>query len=165
MLVAIKDGEIERSPDPVTTIEGDLAFFNDSPAPVFMWVIVHRAARTIVSTNPVTVLLPDAWSYAVGEDPAAEYPSVNTDAFGGKLQTDRASVSGEDLKFGRYFIDTDESQAKVEIGVVPAQHGLHFRYLCAVHTPGLWTTPTEEPPRYEAHARWAKLTAFAEPVA
>ncbi len=163
-LTSNKDGEIKRSPDPVTMIDGDLAFFNNNDADLQMWVMVHRAPRSIVSTSPVTVLIHDAWSFDVGVNPQAEYPSVYQDTFGGKLQLDKASVSGEDLKYGRFFLNFDDSQAWEPIGIVKSQQALHFRYLAAVHTPGVWTEPTEKAPRYEANANWCRLQAFAVPV-
>lgn len=162
-LESTKDGEIERSPDPVTMIEGDLTFFNNSDADLQMWVHVLRAPRSIVTTNPVTVVIHDSWSWAVGVNPQADYPSVNQDSFGGKLQIDKASTSGEDLKFGRYFLDGDDCETSVDIGLVPAMESLHFRYRAAVQTPGVWTTPTETTPMYEAKAFWTRLQAFTIP--
>lgn len=163
-LLSTKDGEIQRSPDPVTMIEGDLAFYNNSPAALDVWVTVQRAPRSIVTTQPGTVILQEAYTFDVGIDPSAEEPSVFRDAFGGKMQTDKAATSGKDLKYGRYFLDDLDSLVKVPCGTVPAEQGLHFRYICAVQTPGVWTTPTEEPPRYEANARYVRLFADSLPV-
>lgn len=163
-LGSTKDGEIERSPDPVTMIEGDLPVANNNLFPIFVRVQVHRAPRSIVSTNPVTVVIHDAYSYAVGVSPQAEYPSVGLDQFGGKLQLDRAATNADDLKYGRYFLDCDDTQRYVTIGIIPPGQSLHFRYLCAVQTPGVWTKPTEDTPRYEAHAYWTRLVALGMPA-
>lgn len=163
-LESSKDGEIKRSPDPVTMISGDLSWTNNSKAPQVIFVQVIRAPRSIVAQSPSTVVIHDAWSWAVGPSPTADYPSVIQDTFGGKLQYDRPSAAAADLKFARQFFDSDSSQAWVTIGRVEPQESLHFRYLAACQTPGVWTMPTEFDARWEANARWARLIAFALPV-
>ena len=127
-------------------------------------MLVHRAPRSIVSTNPVTVVIHDAYAWAVGVSPQAEYPSIGLDQFGGKLMLDRASTGADDLKYGVYFLDCDDSQSYVDIGVLPVGESLHFRYLCAVQTPGVWTKPSDGNPKYEAHASWTRLTALGMPT-
>lgn len=163
-LESTRDGEIKRSPDPVTMIDGDLAWFNNNPDPQMVFVQVIRAPRSVVAQSPGTVVIHDAWSWAVGESPTADFPSVIQDTFGGKLQFDRPSAASADLKYCRQFYDSDSSSAWVSVGQVNALESLHFRYLAAVQTPGVWTTPTEFDPRWEAQARWARLLAFAVPV-
>lgn len=163
-LESTKDGEIERSPDPVTMIDGDLNWLNNSQDHQNVFVHVLRAPRSVVAQSPSTVVIHDAWSWAVGSSPTADYPSVIQDSFGGKLQYDRPSAAAEDLLYCRQFYDGDSSQAVVNVGQVDPMESLHFRYLAAVQTPGVWTTPTEFDPRWEAHARWARLIAFAVPV-
>ena len=163
-LGSTKDGEIKRAPDPVTTIEGSMSWFNNSPDPQDVFVQVLRAPRTVVAQSPSTVVIHDAWSWAVGENPSADYPSVMQDTTGGRMQIDRPSVEAKKLKYGRFFYDSDSTSSWVPIGVVPSMHSLHFRYLAAIQTPGVWTTPTEFDPRWEAHARWARLLCFATPV-
>lgn len=159
-----KDGQISRSPDPVTMIEGDLTYFNNTPDPVFITVQVIRAPRSIVAQNPGTVVIHDAWSSAVGKSPTADFPSVIQDAFGGRVQIDRPENAADKLLYGRFFADGDSSQAWVNIGQLESGDSLHFRYLAAVQTPGVWTTPSEFEPRWEAQARWTRLLAFSMPV-
>jgi hypothetical protein len=163
-LTSTRDGEIKRSPDPVTAIEGDLTWFNNSPDDQDVFVQVLRAPRTVVAQNPNTVIIHDAWSWAVGVDPTADYPSVMQDTMGGKLQIDRPETAPADIRYGRFFFDFDACQAWVAIGVVPSMQLLHFRYIAAFQTPGVWTAPSEYEPRWEANARWARLLAFATPV-
>lgn len=163
-LESTKDGEITRSPDPVTMIDGDLSWFNNNPDPQIVFVQIARAPRSIVAQSPGTVVIHDAWSWAVGESPTADFPSVIQDTFGGKLQFDRPSAAAADLRYCRQFYDADATTAWVSVGQVDALESLHFRYLAAVQTPGVWTTPSEFDPRWEAHARWARLLAFAVPV-
>lgn len=163
-LESTKDGEIQRAPDPVTMIDGDLTWFNNSPDPQQVLVQVQRASRSIVAANPITVVIHDAWSFDVGVNPSAEYPSVMQDTFGGRAQFDRASVARDALQFGHFYLSGDGSQAYVEIGLVPSMQAMHFRYLCAVQTPGVWTLASEWEPRIEAQAHWTRLLAFATPA-
>ena len=163
-LESTREGEIKLSPDPVTMIDGDLTWFNNSPDPVRVAVLVHRAPRSIVAQNPATVVIHDAWAFQVGKSPSADYPSVIQDTFGGRLQIDRASVAKDLLQFGRFFLDGDDSQTYVDLGTVPAKQSFHFRYLAAVQTPGVWTVPSEFEPRWEAYARWTRLVAIGSPV-
>lgn len=164
MLESTKDGEIKRSPDPVTMIDGDVVWFNNSRARQYVVVQITRAPRSIVAQSPGTVIIHDAWSQRVGVDPTADYPSVRQDACGGALQFSRSSTAAADVEYCRQFYDFDSTQSWVDIGIVEAGESLHFRYLAAVHTPGLWTTPTEFTPRWEAHARYANLKVIAGPV-
>lgn len=167
-LESTRDGEIKLSPDPVTMIDGDLTWFNNSPDPVRVWVMVHTAPRTIIAQNPATVVIHDAWTHQVGKSPSADFPSVIANTFGGRLQIDRASAAPDKVLFGRFFLDGDDSQTWVDLGVVPARQSFHFRYLAAVQTPNIWIIPTSDDagtPRWEAHARWTRLVAFGGPVA
>lgn len=162
-LGSTKDGEIKLSPDPVTLIDGGVTWFNNSPDPQAVTVQVWRAPRTIVAQSPATVIVHDAWSFQVGESPAAPFPSVMQDSFGGKAQVDRPSVRPEDMQYGRLFYDEDSGQAWVDVGLVPPRHTLHFRYIAAVQTPGVWVKPSEFEPRWEVSARWARLVVLASP--
>lgn len=163
-LESTKDGPIKLSPDPVTMIDGDLTWYNNTGVDQRVWVLVHRAPRSIVAQSPATVVIHDAVSFRVGEVPIADFPSVIADTFGGRIQIDRASAAAADLQYGRYFLDGDDSQVYVDIGVVPDRRSFHFRYLAAVQTPNVWVTPTEFSPRWEANARWARLVALAAPA-
>ena len=163
-LTSTMDGDIKRCPDPVTMIEGDLTWFNNSPDDQDVFVQVTRAPRSVVAQSPNTVVIHDAWSHAVGVDPTADYPSVMQDTMGGRMQVDRPETVAADLKYGRFFFDFDGSQEWVSVGIVPSMELIHFRYLAAVQTPGVWTLPSEFEPSWEAHARWARLLCFATPV-
>lgn len=163
-LESTKDGEIKRAPDPVTMIDGDLSWTNNSRDSQVLFVQVLRAPRSVVAQSPSTVVIHDAWSFAVGRSPSADYPSVIQDTFGGKLQFNRPATAAADLTYCRQFFDSDSTQAWVPVGVVEPQESLHFRYLAAVQTPGVWTAPTEFDARWEANARWARLLVFATPV-
>lgn len=163
-LQSTKDGVIQQAPDPVTMIDGDLTFFNNSPDPQMVVVQVLRAPRSVVVQNPSTVTICDAWSFAKGANPTADYPSIIQDTMGGKLQVDKASTTAKDLQYGRLFYDTDTSQEWVDVGELDAGMSMHFRYVASVQTPGVWTTPSEFTPRWEADARWARLLCHVTPL-
>lgn len=163
-LESTKDGEISRSPDPVTMIDGDLTFFNNTKDDQHCVIQIVRAPRSIVAQSPNTVIINDSWSHAVGLSPTADFPTVVQDTVGGKMQVDRPSAAAADLHYCRFFYDADSSQAWETIGIVPAGEQLHFRYVASVQTPGVWTAATEFEPHWEAHARWTRLLCFATPV-
>lgn len=163
-LESTKDGEIKLSPDPVTMIDGDMTWFNNTDDPQWVMVQVERAPRSIVTQSPTTLVIHDAWSHDAGVSPLADYPSVVQDTFGGRAQIDRSVATADALLYGRLFYDGDSTQAWETVGIVPPQQSMHFRYIAAVQTPGLWITPTEFEPRWEAQARWTRLLAFATPV-
>ena len=163
-LESTKDGPIKLSPDPVTMIDGDLTWFNNSDDRVRVSVSVHTAPRSIVAQSPATVIIHDAWSHRIGHTPSADYPSAAANTFGGRMQIDRASAAKEDLQYGRFIFEGDDTQTWVDVGIVPPRQSFHFRYRAAVQTPGTWIIPTEFEPRWEAFARWTRLTAMGAPV-
>lgn len=163
-LKSTKDGPITIAPDPVTMIDGDLSWYNNSPDRVRVTMLVHRAPRSIIAQNPSTVVIHDAWSKQVGPNPQAERPTVIADSFGGRLQIDRQSVGREKIQFGRWYLESDESQSYVDLGIVPPFQSFHFRYMAAVQTPGTWVVPSEFEPRWEAKANWGRLIALGAPV-
>lgn len=165
LLESTKDGPIERAPDPVTMIEGDLYWINGGTDPITATVLVQRAPRTVLTTDPNTVLISDAWSWVINASPQAETPSSTSDHAGGKMQTNRASVSGSDLAYGRFVLEMDASEAVQPVGVIEPGDALHFRYVAAAHTPGLWIQ-NDEPdadPRFEAFAYYTRLLLHATP--
>lgn len=164
-LKSTKDGEIKRAPDPVTMISGDLTYYNNTPDRQAIAVLVARAPRGVIAQSPGTVVIHDAWSFDVGTSPSATVPTVTQDSFGGKCQIDRDSVAPADLLYGRVFYDCDATQAWVNIGLVKPGESLHFRYLAACQTPGVWTEADTDnfTSRWEAHARYTRLRAFAMP--
>lgn len=163
-LKSTKDGKISIAPDPVVMIDGDLTWNNNSEDRVAVHVLVHRAPRSIIAQNPSTVIITDAWSKQIGPNPQAERPTVVADAFGGRLQIDRQSVARDQIQFARWYLNSDETQSYVPIGVVPPHQSFHFRYMAFVQTPGTWIVPSEFEPRWEANANWTRLIAMGGPV-
>lgn len=164
-LQSTKDGEIKLSPDPVTTISGNMTWYNNTGDAQAIIVQVVRAPRNVIAQNPSTVIITDAWTHQIGPQPNADYPSVMQDTFGGRLQIDRPSADPADVQYGRYFLFGDGSQVYVPIGVVPPNQSFQFRYLAGIQTPGVWIDPTGSfTPRWEAWAYWTRLIALASPA-
>lgn len=163
-LASTKDGTIERAPDPVTMIDGSLNWFNNTLDDQMVMVNVHKASRSVVTTNPVTVVIHDAWSFDVGVDPQADLPSAVQDAGGGRIQIDRQDVAAADVQYGKFFLDLDDYDEMVPIGLVAQGHSLSFRYQAQVQTPGTWTLASAFQPDFEATANWTRLQALAWPV-
>lgn len=162
-LKSTRDGTIERSPDPVTMIDGDLSWHNNTPDVQALTLQIHRAPRTIVAQSPSTVVIHDAFSFRTGVSPAANFPVIKQSRHGGRLQCDRASVARDEVKYARLFFDFDDSTSWHTLGEIPPGHTVHVRHLVAVQTPGIWTLPSEFDPRWEAHARWSRLRLWAAP--
>lgn len=162
-LESVKDGEISRAPDPVTMIDGDLTWHNNTDDVQMLFVQEHRAPRTLVSQSPGTVVIHDAHSFAIAKNPQADFPSITQHMTGARLQIDRGSVARDQLLYGRIFMDYDESWAWNDLGEIQPGESVHYRYLAAVQTPGVWTLPSEFDPRWEAHARWTRLRMYATP--
>jgi hypothetical protein len=164
-LQSTKDGQVSISPDPVTMIQGDLSWYNNTDDDQYICVLVHRAPRSIVAQSPNTVIIQDAWTSLISPvGTAADYPSVNSDSMGGRLQIDRPSVNPANALYGRYFLNMDDTMTYAPVGVVPANWTFNFQYLAAIQTPNTWVTPSQFDGRWEATANWTRLVALASPV-
>lgn len=164
-LQSTKDGDVSISPDPVTMISGDLSWYNNTDDSQYICVIIHRAPRSITAQSPTTVIIQDAWTTLISPvGTAADYPSVDADNMGGRLQIDRPAANPDDLLYGRYFLNMDDSQVYVPVGIVPPTWTFNIQYLTAIQTPGTWIEPTQFNGEWSATANWARLIALASPV-
>ena len=154
-----RDGAVDRAPDQIPFIETDLIWTNRSSSDQHVMVSVHRASRSLVSSNTNTVALDDVWSHAVGVSPTAARPTGTRSGLGTRVSVTRPSVP--QVQFARIFADRDDWVSYEEIGKVPAGETVHFRYMCLFSTPGPWRTPPQ--PRHEAYARWVRLRMWASP--
>lgn len=154
-----RDGTVARAPDPVPFIDADLAWTNTSTDPQHLTVSVHRASRSLVTSDPNTLVFDDAVSWSVGKSPTAARPAAVDNGIGGRIKRARST---QNLKFSRLFIDRGDWVSYHDIGPVLPEQSIHFRYMCLFSTPGEWRASVQ--PRYEASARWARLRAFASPM-
>jgi hypothetical protein len=163
-LTSTKDGVIQYAPDPVTMIDGSLSWFNNTNDDQMVIVNVHKASRSIVTTNPTTTVIHDAWSFDVSVSPQTDQPSAVQDAGGGRIEIDRQDVPAANVQYGKFFLDIDDYSEVVPIGLVVVGNSLSFRYQAQVQNPGTFTLPSAYQPDYEADANWARLQAVAWPV-
>jgi len=159
MATSGRDGGVDRAPDALPFIDTDLLWTNNSGDPQHLQMSVHRASRLLVSSNPNTLVVDDAWSFAVGPSPSAPAPVGANNGFGGRVKITRAS--GATVAFGRLFRDHPDWVSYVEIGAIDPGDTVHFRYRALFSTPGEWRAGTS--PRHEMNARWCRLRLWAAP--
>lgn len=159
MLTSSRDGTVDRAPDQIPFIDGEILWTNPYDWPVHAMVTVHRASRSVLTSNPNTVVLDDVWTYDVAESPAAPLPTGTGAGIGARMQQNRTQQAT--LIFARIFLDLPDQITYVDIGEIPVGQSVHFRYRCLFSTPGAWRAPTE--PRHEAYARWTRLRLWQAP--
>lgn len=159
MTVSGRDGVVDRAPDPVPFIDAEMTWQNTTKSPQHVFVAVHTASRTIITSNPNTLVLDDAVSFDVAVNPKASTPVAVASGVGARLKLNRGNQA---LTFGRYFADYEDNTMNVHVGKVEPGEAVQFRYRCLFSTPGEWRAALN--PRYEAYARWARLRMFASPM-
>lgn len=159
MATSGRDGVVDRAPDPIPFIDAEMTWQNTSGSPQHLYVSVHTASRSLITSNPNTLALDDAVSFDVGVNPRATVPVGVASGVGGRLKTTRGNAA---LQYGRYMTDYEDSVMYVHVGEVPDGQAAQFRYRCLFSTPGEWRAAVN--PRYEAYARWARLRMFASPM-
>ncbi|TWH37590.1 hypothetical protein L612_007800000010, partial [Rhodococcus rhodochrous J38] len=99
MASSSRDGTTDRAPDGVPFIETDILWTNTTEDPQHLHMSLHRASRSLVTSNPNTVTLDDAYSFDVGLSPAAPIPAVTNNGFGARLKASRSTSTS--VLFGR----------------------------------------------------------------
>ncbi len=160
MLPSGRDGTVDRAPDQIPFIEGEILYANPYNWPIHAMVSVHRASRFLLSSNPNTLVLDDVWTTDIGVSPSAPAPTGTGQGFGVRIQQNRSSQTP--LIFARIFANAPDRVAYVDVGEIGVGESVHFRYRCMFSTPGNWRTPTE--PRHEANAYWARLRLWSAPM-
>lgn len=157
---ATKDGPVDRVADPVDTVAAELRWTNATSTYQTVSVIVSRPSRSVVTSNPNMVALVDGVSAAISmTTPNAPIPSVTRGPGGGvRLKTTRSTVSTP--AFGRVFADILGGTSEHVYNVGPGL-SIHFRYRCAITTPGDWRPPSNGVT--EAYARFVNLKMYAYP--
>lgn len=160
MLVSTRDGPVDRAPDPIPFIDGDMLWSNPYDDAIHAMVSVHRASRFLLTSNPNTLVLDDVWAWDVGVSPQAPIPTGNVAGFGIRQQQNRFAQTP--MIFDRLFADIPDYISYVDIGEIDPGEAVHFRYRCLFSTPGNWRVPLQ--PRFEANARWARLRLWTAPM-
>lgn len=159
MVTSGRDGATERAPDQVAFIDTDLLWTNTTGDPQHLYMSVHRASRSLVTSTPNTVTLDDAWSFDVGDSPAAPIPAANDKGFGARIKRNRSTETT--VSFCRLFRDIPDWVSNVDIGYIGPDESVHVRYRALYSTPGEWRTGNSA--RHEMYARWARLRLWASP--
>lgn len=159
LLTSTRDGPVDRAPDPVPFIDGDILYANPYGTALHAHMTVHTASRFVLSSNPNTLALDDVWTWDVGTAPAAPLPTGTMAGFGARVKQTRTSQAP--MSFARIFHDTPDHVIYVDLGEIPMGEAVHFRYRCLFSTPGNWRTPIQ--PRHEAAARYTRLRLWTAP--
>lgn len=159
MLVSTKDGDVDRAPDPVPFIDGELLWTNPYDFPLHAAMSVHRGSRFLLTSNPNTLALDDVWTFDIGDNPSAPDPSGSNSGFGIRQQQNRQAQVP--MIYCRRFRDEPDVISYVHLGLIDVGQSVHFRYQCAFTTPGNWRTPLQ--PRFEADARYTRLRLWTGP--
>ncbi|MCM6774968.1 hypothetical protein NDR87_26345 [Nocardia sp. CDC159] len=155
-----RDGQINNAPDAVPLIDTDLIWTNTTGAWQNCHLGVHRAPRSIVTSNPNTVVLDDAVSWDIGTSPRAALPSAVGAGIGARVKTTPSQLN--QTIYSRLFNDWDDWTSLENIGAVAAGETVHVRYQCLLTTPGEWRGGTS--PLHQAHARWVRLRLLCAPL-
>lgn len=154
-----RDGAVDRAPDQLVFIDTDLTWRNTSGAWQAVQLSLHRASRTLITSNPNTVSLDDALSWDIGAAPSAPVPTAVGDGAAIRLKSSPSSETN--MIYGKMFHDADDTVSWHELGSVADGETVHVRYRCLFSTPGEWRTAVK--PQFEAWARWARLRLWASP--
>lgn len=159
MATSGKDGEVGRTPDAVPFIDTDMLWTNTTAEPQHLQMSIHRASRTLVTSNPNTLALDDVWAFDIGASPRAPTPTGTGSGFASRFKINRSVAAS--AQFGRLFRDVPDTVGYVEVGAIDPGDTLHFRYRALFSTPGEWRSA--HTPRHEMNARWARLRLWAAP--
>lgn len=159
MATSGRDGTVDRAPDGIPFIETDILWTNMTGDPLHLHMSMQRASRSLVTSNPNTVTITDAYAFDTGISPSAPAPASATDGFGARLKANRSTATS--LLFGRMFRDIPDWVTNVEIGLLEPEESVHFRYRALFSTPGQWRTGSSA--RHEMYARWARLRLWSAP--
>lgn len=155
-----RDGAVSHAPDPVPLIDTDLTWTNNTGGLVNLHLQLRRASRTIITSNPNTVVLDDALSWDIGTNPNAPLPSVTANGIGSRLKKSPKAFGS--TVYARVFADFDDWTTFEHLGAAGPDETVHIRYQCVLTTPGEWRLGDR--PLHEAHARWARLSLFVAPL-
>lgn len=158
MATSGKDGNVDRSPDQVPFIDTEILWTNTDADPVHAMVSIHRAPRSLVTSTPNTLVLDDAWTWDIGDSPAAPTPYGTNSGVGLQVQIRK---SFETQQYTRIFRDFPDSVSYQDLGAVDPGETVHFRYRCLFSTPGTWRAPVQ--PLHLAQARWARIRLWSSP--
>lgn len=159
MLASTKDGTVDDSPDQVPFIDGGLTWENTSDDPIYLFMMIRRASRSLITSDPNKVVLDDAWAWDMGLSPNAAVPYAAYNGIGiwGKMSPSTHPI----LQYAHYFADRADWVSYEQIGACQPGWTLQFNYRALFSTPGTWRTAIT--PKHECWARYAQLRLFGKP--
>ena len=158
MLTSGKDGTVDRSPDQVPFIDGELLWTNSYDDPVYAMASIGRAPRSITTSTPNMLALDDAWSWDIGPSPSAPTPYGANNGVGERVVAQPTTLA---VGYLRYFRDFPDAVSYQSLGAVDPGDSVHFRYRCLFSTPGNWRAAVQ--PLFLAYARYARLRLWVSP--
>ncbi|WP_280420635.1 DUF7172 family protein [Nocardia carnea] len=157
-ITSTRDGDVQRAPDPVPFIEGEITWTNTGAAQ-HVWLYTHRAPRVVISTNPNMYTLDDALSWDVAVSPNAPAPWGSQDGVGARMQVTPPAQA--QILAAREYRGWDDSIRVDEIGTVLEGETVHVRYAANYTTPGSWRVPAAA--GAVVRAFWVRLKLFSAP--
>lgn len=158
---SVKDGTVDRAPDPVPFIDTEMSWTNDTGTPQNCYLCTHRAPRLIVAANPNLYVLDDAVSWDVDISPNAPAPYATNNGIGAMGRNTPFAVN--QVYYGRLFRGWDDSTQWDTIGSVADGETIHVRYSALFNTPGQWRAPSQA--LQVVRAYWVRLMLWASPGA
>lgn len=158
LIASGKDGAVDRSPDQVPFIDGEMLWTNASDDTVYAMASVGKAARSITTSTPNLLVLDDAYSWDIGISPAAATPYGANNGSGERVQNSPTTIA---VGYLRYFRDFPDAVTYMSLGAVDPGESVHFRYRCLFSTPGNWRAAVQ--PLFLAYARYARLRLWVSP--
>lgn len=153
------DGELKRSSEPVTMIEGTVSWRNNTGVDQYVVLLLHFAPRKTVTSNPNAVSISDSWGYDVGSSPRVDAPDHLLGDVFARYRLNDWSDAG--FAYGTRFYDFPDRQLWPHIGVVPAGQAVSAiaRTQTAIQDP--WREPSAS--YFESYAYWLRMQLWAWP--
>lgn len=145
-------------------INRTVEWVNDTPLEQPVRILVTRASRSILTSNPNAIQVRDRWTYAIDAEP--EDPTVTSifnGQFGGAIDLGTNSVSEPEP--GRLWLwaGTNSEDEWISPKLQPGQK-LKMWYKCFVWTPPPWSNnANKNSPEHEVYVNWTRLQLIAHP--
>lgn len=142
-----------------------LSWRNDAPLPQGIKILMVRATRSIITSNPNAVQFRDRWTWAIDGEPSTP---VTTSIFNGRLGAawDGQTNTVSEPNPGKLWTwdDVNSAEEWVPRELEPGQQ-INVWYRCYVHTPPPWSdNANRNSPQHDARAHWVRGMLWAYPV-
>lgn len=145
-------------------IDRTVEWVNDTPLEQPVRIVVTRASRSILTSNPNAIQVRDRWTYAIDSEPEEPVTtSIFNGQFGGAVDFGTNSVSEPEP--GRLWLwaGTNREDEWISPLLAPGSK-LKMWYQCYVWTPPPWSNnANKNSPEHEVYVNWARLQLIAYP--